>query len=126
MSYATDKMHRIKKNHYDAKRCYIKTFTDKHGHPPNADDLSHWEKRYAERKKRHEERIASTDSFGARLRYVMACKGITNLKLAGDIYVSKLTVASWKNNKSYPSIPTLVILSNYLDVSIDYLLKGVE
>lgn len=44
--------------------------------------------------------------------------------LADKIYVSRQTISNWENNKNYPDINSLLLLSNLFDVSLDTLVKG--
>jgi len=44
--------------------------------------------------------------------------------LAERIYVSRQTISSWENGKSYPDIHSLILLSQVFDVTIDNLVKG--
>lgn len=44
--------------------------------------------------------------------------------LAEKAYVSRQTVSSWENNKSYPDIHSLLILSKLFNISLDELVKG--
>lgn len=44
--------------------------------------------------------------------------------LAEKIYVSRQTISSWENDKSYPDIHSLVLLSSLFRVSVDDLIKG--
>jgi len=41
-------------------------------------------------------------------------------------YVSRQTISSWENSKSYPDIETLIKISEKFDISLDILLKGNE
>ncbi|KAE9560526.1 hypothetical protein ATN92_10280 [Companilactobacillus bobalius] len=45
-------------------------------------------------------------------------------ELADKIYVSRQTISNWENNKSYPDIENLLILSTLFHISIDELIKG--
>lgn len=45
-------------------------------------------------------------------------------ELAEKIYVSRQTISNWENDKSYPDVNSLVILSEVFNVSIDNLIKG--
>ncbi len=45
-------------------------------------------------------------------------------ELADEIYVSRQTVSNWENNKSYPDINSLKLLSHIFDVSLDEFIKG--
>lgn len=44
--------------------------------------------------------------------------------LAEKAYVSRQTISSWENDKSYPDVKSLMILSEIFEVSIDELVKG--
>lgn len=44
--------------------------------------------------------------------------------LAEKIYVSRQTISNWENDKSYPDVKSLVLLSEVFNVSIDNLIKG--
>lgn len=45
-------------------------------------------------------------------------------ELAEKIYVSRQTISNWENDKSYPDVNSLVLLSEVFNVSIDNLIKG--
>lgn len=44
--------------------------------------------------------------------------------LAEKIYVSRQTISNWENDKSYPDVKSLVLLSEVFHVSLDQLIKG--
>ncbi len=44
-------------------------------------------------------------------------------ELADKIYVSRQTVSNWENNKSYPDINSLKLLTDIFDVSLDEFIK---
>ena len=44
--------------------------------------------------------------------------------LAEKTYVSRQTISNWENDKSYPDIQSLLLLSTLFDVSLDQLVKG--
>ena len=44
--------------------------------------------------------------------------------LAEKIYVSRQTISNWENDKSYPDVNSLVLLSEVFNVSLDQLIKG--
>lgn len=44
--------------------------------------------------------------------------------LADRVYVSRQTVSNWENDKSYPDVKSLVLLSEVFEVSLDQLIKG--
>lgn len=45
-------------------------------------------------------------------------------ELAQRVYVSRQTISNWENDKSYPDVNSLVLLSEVFDTSIDTLIKG--
>lgn len=45
-------------------------------------------------------------------------------ELAKRIYVSRQTISNWENEKSYPDIHSLLLLSNLFGVPVDELIKG--
>ena len=45
-------------------------------------------------------------------------------ELANRIYVSRQTVSNWENDKSYPDVNSLVLLSEIFQISLDNLIKG--
>ena len=44
--------------------------------------------------------------------------------LADKIYVTRQTISNWENERNYPDIRSLVLLSNVFGVSLDILVKG--
>ncbi|MGM9978294.1 MAG: helix-turn-helix domain-containing protein [Clostridium sp.] len=50
--------------------------------------------------------------------------GLSQDALAEKIYVSRQTISNWENDKSYPDVNSLVLLSEVFNVSIDNLIKG--
>lgn len=50
--------------------------------------------------------------------------GISQDQLAEKIFVSRQTISSWENNKSYPDLKSLLLLGSLFDVSLDNLIKG--
>ena len=45
-------------------------------------------------------------------------------ELAERVYVSRQTISNWENDKSYPDVNSLVILSETFQISLDNLIKG--
>ena len=50
--------------------------------------------------------------------------GLTQDELAQRVFVSRQTISSWENNKTYPDIQSLMLLSQTFGTSIDDLVKG--
>lgn len=49
---------------------------------------------------------------------------LTQEELAEKIYVTRQTVSNWENNRSYPDVKSLLLLSALFQVSLDTLVKG--
>ena len=45
-------------------------------------------------------------------------------ELAEKLYVTRQTIGNWENDKSYPDIHSLILLSQLFDMTIDSLIKG--
>ena len=45
-------------------------------------------------------------------------------ELGEKIYVTRQTISSWENDKSYPDINSLILLSQVFDMTMDHLVKG--
>ena len=62
--------------------------------------------------------------IGDIIKTLRATKGISQEALAEVCGVSMQAVSKWENNQSYPDITLLPVLSDYFQVSLDYLLTG--
>lgn len=51
---------------------------------------------------------------------------LTQEQVAETLGVSRQTISNWENEKTYPDIKSIVILSDLYNVSLDYLLKDKE
>lgn len=51
---------------------------------------------------------------------------MTQEELANKINVSRSTISNWEIGRNYPDIKMILSLSNHLNISLDYLLKGDE
>ncbi|BCN32596.1 helix-turn-helix transcriptional regulator [Anaeromicropila herbilytica] len=45
-------------------------------------------------------------------------------QLAEKVYVTRQTISNWENNKNYPDIHSLLLLSSLFNISLDQLIKG--
>lgn len=45
-------------------------------------------------------------------------------ELSQKIFVSRQTISNWENNKNYPDVKSLLLLSSLFNVSLDILIKG--
>lgn len=50
--------------------------------------------------------------------------GLSQEELANRVYVSRQTILNWENDKSYPDVNSLVLLSEIFQISLDKLIKG--
>ena len=67
------------------------------------------------------------DGFGERLRRLRKERDITRGQLAEVIGVVPSAVGKYERiPQSYPSVEALMKIADYFDVSIDYLLRGVQ
>lgn len=51
-------------------------------------------------------------------------KSLSQEELAEKVYVSRQTISNWENEKSYPDINSLILLSEIFETTIDNLIKG--
>lgn len=47
--------------------------------------------------------------------------GVSDYRLSADTGISTSTLTSWKNGAYTPKTDKLIIIANYFDVSLDYL-----
>ena len=62
--------------------------------------------------------------IGNQIRKYRTSLNLSQDELAGRIYVTRQTISNWENNRNYPDIRSLVLLSNVFGVSLDILVKG--
>jgi len=60
------------------------------------------------------------------LREIRRKKGYSQLKVAMDLSISREALSYYETGKRSPDVQMLLILSEYFDVSIDYLIRGEE
>ena len=59
--------------------------------------------------------------FGERLRELRCLKGVTQKDFAKELNVSGNTIHCRETDKQEPSMYMLIVISNFFDVSLDYL-----
>lgn len=64
-------------------------------------------------------------SFGERLADLRSEKRLTQDDVANLLEVDRSAVSSWENSKSYPTVEKLLKLTDFFNVSIDYLMARV-
>lgn len=62
--------------------------------------------------------------LSSQIKKYRAEKGWNQETLAEKAFVSRQTVSNWENEKSYPDVHSLLILSGLFGVSLDELVKG--
>lgn len=61
---------------------------------------------------------------GQRIRERRTQAGMSQDELAERVYVSRQTISSWENDKTYPDVQSLLLLSEIFDATVDSLIKG--
>lgn len=62
--------------------------------------------------------------LGNHIKHYRNEKGLSQEELAERVYVTRQTISNWENNKNYPDINSIVLLSEIFEISIDNLIKG--
>ncbi len=60
------------------------------------------------------------------LKKIRKQKGYSQLKVAFDLNISREALSYYENGKRSPDVNMLCRMSEYFNVSIDYLIKGEE
>lgn len=61
-----------------------------------------------------------------RIQKLRKKKGISQEELAHCLKVSRQAISKWESNQSLPDIDKILQMSEYFEVTTDYLLKGIE
>ena len=61
-----------------------------------------------------------------RIQYLRKTKGISQEELADKVGVSRQAVSKWESEQSTPDLEKIIIMSDFFEVTTDYILKGVE
>jgi len=68
----------------------------------------------------------SVMNIADRIQNLRKAKGISQEELADKVGVSRQAVSKWESEQSIPDIDKVIIMSDYFDVTTDYLLRGIE
>ena len=60
------------------------------------------------------------------LKQIRKERNLTQLKLAMDLNIARESLSHYENGKREPSIELLIKMSEYFNVSIDFLISGRE
>ena len=63
-------------------------------------------------------------NIGSQIKNYREQLKISQEELADRIFVTRQTISNWENNKNYPDIKSLSLLSFNFNVSVDDLIKG--
>ena len=61
-------------------------------------------------------------TFSTRLRELRNERGISQQDLGKLVNMSKMAISHWESGHSEPSISQLVLLSDFFEVTVDYLI----
>ncbi len=61
-----------------------------------------------------------------RLRELRKERGISQLKLAMDLYLNQNSISRYESGEREADYATLILIADYFDVSIDYLLNRTD
>ena len=67
-----------------------------------------------------------TMNLADRIQQLRKIRGISQEELADRIGVSRQAVSKWESGQTSPDLEKIVLLSDYFEVTTDYLLKGVS
>ena len=65
-------------------------------------------------------------TFGERLYKLRQQANLSQEEFAEIMDVSRQSISKWENDKAYPEMTRLVYMSDFFQVSLDYLMRGVE
>ena len=60
------------------------------------------------------------------LKKIRRQRNLNQQKVAMDLHISREALSYYENGKRNPDLQMLVLLSNYFDVSVDFLITGKE
>lgn len=62
--------------------------------------------------------------FSKNLDLYMNKLGISNYQMSKETGISDSLIGYWRNGKRKPNLDNLIVISNYLSISIDFLIHG--
>lgn len=65
-------------------------------------------------------------TFGERLFELRTERGISQEQFAELMNVSRQSISKWETDKAYPEMSRLIFMSDYFNVTLDYLIRGKE
>ncbi len=64
--------------------------------------------------------------FNEKLLAIRKKQGLSQEELGAELQVSRQTISKWESGQSYPDFQRLVMLSDYLNISLDELVKDID
>ena len=64
--------------------------------------------------------------FHEKLLEIRKKQGLSQEELGMDLQVSRQTISKWESGQSYPDFQKLVLLSDYFNMPLDDLVKGID
>lgn len=61
-----------------------------------------------------------------RIQSLRKSKGISQEQLADVVGVSRQAVSKWESEQTIPDLDKIILMSEYFEVTTDYILKGIE
>ena len=61
------------------------------------------------------------EGFKERLKELRTEKNLSQQELGTVVHATKMAISHWEHGHSEPSISQLILLSNFFEVSVDYL-----
>ena len=62
--------------------------------------------------------------LGKQIKKYRTDMNLSQEELAEKVYVSRQTISNWENDKNYPDVKSLLLLSEVFQISLDNLMKG--
>lgn len=62
--------------------------------------------------------------LGQRLNKAMKAKGVSPYKLEQNLGISRFLLCEYLNNTKEPTLSNIIILADYLNISLDWLIRG--
>lgn len=62
------------------------------------------------------------NKFTIRLKELIKSKNITQTEICHELHIPKQKLTNWKSGYNEPNLDDLIMLSNYFNETIDYLL----
>lgn len=64
------------------------------------------------------------DTINDRIFSIRTQAGISQQRLADDLNLSRRSISLWETGRRTPDIQSVLLLADYFQVSLDYLIKG--